>query len=68
MESIHFMQKALLGGILIFTIELREPFLITKLHAIEYNRLHVNNSRAAINQVNIGSNYAEDDSNELIFF
>ncbi|KRT81662.1 hypothetical protein AMK59_5321, partial [Oryctes borbonicus] len=50
LETIHFMQKALLGGILIFTIELREPFLITKLHAIEYNRLHGNNTRAAINQ------------------
>ncbi|GJQ67112.1 hypothetical protein Trydic_g21981 [Trypoxylus dichotomus] len=50
LETIHFMQKALLGGILIFTIELREPFLITKLHAIEYNRLHANNTRSAINQ------------------
>nr|XP_022914806.1 KICSTOR complex protein SZT2-like isoform X1 [Onthophagus taurus] len=49
-ENIHFMQKALLGGILIFTIELKEPFLITKLHAIEYNRLHNNNTKAAINQ------------------
>jgi len=47
----YYMQRILCGGILTFVIELKEPFLITKLHAIEYNRLQTNVTRAAINQV-----------------
>ena len=33
-----FLQKSLLGGILIFEISVSEPFLSTKLHAMEASR------------------------------
>lgn len=49
--STIYIQKTILGGILVFTIQLIEPFFITKLHAIECNRLQSTNSRTSINQV-----------------
>ncbi|KAK5639276.1 hypothetical protein RI129_011768 [Pyrocoelia pectoralis] len=50
-DPVFYVQKAMLGGILIFSIHLKEPFLITKLHAIECSRLHSNISRTSINQL-----------------
>ncbi|KAK4871539.1 hypothetical protein RN001_015663 [Aquatica leii] len=49
-DSVFYVQKAMLGGILIFSIYLKEPFFITKLHTIECNRLQSNNSRMTKNQ------------------
>lgn len=51
LNFVFYAQKAMLGGILIFTIHLTEPFLITKLHAIECSRLQTTTSRTSINQV-----------------
>ncbi|KAF5294731.1 hypothetical protein FQA39_LY00215 [Lamprigera yunnana] len=49
-NSVFYVQKAMLGGILIFSIHLKEPFFITKLHAIECNRLRSNNYQFVKNQ------------------
>ncbi|KAF5284426.1 hypothetical protein FQR65_LT13560 [Abscondita terminalis] len=50
MDSTFYLQKALLGGILIFSIYFKEPFFIIKLHAIECNRLQSGNACSAKNQ------------------
>lgn len=52
-NSVFYIQKTILGGILIFTVEFNEPFFITKLHAIECNRLQNISSRASINRVSL---------------
>lgn len=52
-NTVVFIQKTILGGILIFTIQLNAPFFITKLHVVECNRLQSTNSRASINQVTV---------------
>ncbi|CAH0562057.1 unnamed protein product [Brassicogethes aeneus] len=49
-NSVFFIQKTILGGILLFTVEISEPFFITKLHVIECNRLQNISSRASINR------------------
>ncbi|KAJ8923504.1 hypothetical protein NQ315_010082 [Exocentrus adspersus] len=49
-NNVFYIQKTILGGILIFTVEFNEPFFITKLHAIECNRLQNISSRASINR------------------
>lgn len=50
-NSVFYIQKTILGGILLFTVEFREPFFISKLHAIECSRLQNISSRASINRV-----------------
>ncbi|XP_018578793.1 KICSTOR complex protein SZT2 isoform X1 [Anoplophora glabripennis] len=52
-NSVFYIQKTILGGILIFTVEFNEPFFITKLHAIECNRLQNISSRASINRFTV---------------
>ncbi|KAH0819001.1 hypothetical protein GEV33_003789 [Tenebrio molitor] len=47
---VFYIQKTIMGGILIFTVEFNEPFFTTKLHAIECNRLQTITSRASINR------------------
>lgn len=49
-DSVFYIQKTILGGILLFTAEFVEPFFTTKLHAIECNRLQNISSRASINR------------------
>ncbi|KAJ8966989.1 hypothetical protein NQ317_011189 [Molorchus minor] len=49
-NNVFYIQKTILGGILIFTVEFCEPFFVTKLHAIECNRLQNISSRASINR------------------
>lgn len=49
-KSVFYIQKTILGGILLFTAEFVEPFFATKLHAIECNRLQNISSRASINR------------------
>ena len=41
-----FLQKSLLGGILIFEIGISEPFLITKLHAMEASRIQLKSNQS----------------------
>jgi len=41
-----FLQKSLLGGILIFEISVSEPFLSTKLHAMEASRLQLKSNQS----------------------
>ena len=38
--KVVYLQKSLLGGLLIFEIGISEPFFYTKLHALEAQRLH----------------------------
>ena len=40
-----YLQKSLLGGILIFEISVTEPFLSTKLHAMEASRIQLKSSQ-----------------------
>ncbi|KAJ3640250.1 hypothetical protein Zmor_003559 [Zophobas morio] len=47
---VFYIQKTIMGGILIFTVEFNEPFFTTRLHAIECNRLQTVTSRASINR------------------
>ncbi|XP_008200755.1 KICSTOR complex protein SZT2 isoform X3 [Tribolium castaneum] len=47
---VFYIQKTIMGGILIFTVEFNEPFFTTRLHAIECNRLQTITSRASINR------------------
>ncbi|XP_017776135.1 PREDICTED: protein SZT2-like [Nicrophorus vespilloides] len=48
--GVVYMHKAIiLGGILLFSIHLKEPFFITKLYALECNRIQLN-ARSPINQ------------------
>ncbi|KAF4533500.1 hypothetical protein B566_EDAN000985 [Ephemera danica] len=49
-ENTHFMQKSLLGGILIFEVLLNEPFFQAKLHALECSRLQSKTSSGLISQ------------------
>ncbi|XP_025829072.1 KICSTOR complex protein SZT2-like [Agrilus planipennis] len=49
-KDTFYFQKTMLGGILIFTMKFSEPFLATKLYAIECSRLQTASSRTAINQ------------------
>ncbi|CAG9828371.1 unnamed protein product [Diabrotica balteata] len=49
-NNVFYIQKTILGGILIFTVEFCEPFFMTKLLAIECNRLQNISSRASINR------------------
>jgi hypothetical protein len=50
-ESGHFLQKSLLGGILIFEVMLNEPFFQAKLHALECSRLQSKTTSGPISQV-----------------
>ncbi|RZC33025.1 SZT2-like, partial [Asbolus verrucosus] len=47
---VFYIQKTIMGGILLFTVEFNEPFFTTILHAIECNRLQTITSRASINR------------------
>ncbi|CAH1153732.1 unnamed protein product [Phaedon cochleariae] len=49
-NNVFYIQKTILGGILIFTVEFCEPFFMIKLLAIECNRLQNISSRASINR------------------
>jgi hypothetical protein len=51
-SSCHYLQKSLLGGILIFEISLHEPFLQAKLYALESCRLQEKVSSGMVSQVN----------------
>lgn len=46
-----YIRKAILGGILLFTVKLEEPFVTTKLYVIECNRLQSAGLKASINRV-----------------
>ncbi|KAL1492858.1 hypothetical protein ABEB36_011037 [Hypothenemus hampei] len=48
-NSVFYIQRTILGGILIFTVSFEEPFFATKLHAIECSRLQNITSRASVN-------------------
>jgi hypothetical protein len=50
-NTCHFLQKSLLGGILIFEISLHEPFFQAKLYALESARLQAKASSGMISQV-----------------
>lgn len=54
-NNMCYVQKPMLGGIMIFTIELNEPFFTVKLHAIECCRLQQKVSRNLFNQVSYRS-------------
>ncbi|XP_056646993.1 KICSTOR complex protein SZT2-like isoform X1 [Diorhabda sublineata] len=49
-NNVFYIQKTILGGILILSVEFSEPFFMTKLLAIECNRLQSISSRASINR------------------
>ncbi|KAG5885699.1 hypothetical protein JTB14_002313 [Gonioctena quinquepunctata] len=49
-NNVFYIQKTILGGILIFSVEFCEPFFTIKLLAIECNRLQNISSRASINR------------------
>ncbi|KAF7281911.1 hypothetical protein GWI33_004033 [Rhynchophorus ferrugineus] len=46
-NSVFYIQRTILGGILIFTVSFEEPFFVVKLHAIECNRLQNITSRTS---------------------
>ncbi|XP_048517774.1 KICSTOR complex protein SZT2 isoform X3 [Dendroctonus ponderosae] len=48
-NSVFYIQRTILGGILIFTVSFEEPFFVTTLHAIECSRLQNITSRASVN-------------------
>ncbi|XP_050313415.1 KICSTOR complex protein SZT2-like [Anthonomus grandis grandis] len=48
-NSTFYIQRTILGGILIFTVSFEEPFFVTKLYAIECSRLQNITSRASVN-------------------
>ncbi|XP_030748432.1 LOW QUALITY PROTEIN: KICSTOR complex protein SZT2-like [Sitophilus oryzae] len=48
-NSVFYIQRTILGGILIFTVSFEEPFFVVKLHAIECNRLQNITFRASVN-------------------
>ncbi|XP_066247487.1 KICSTOR complex protein SZT2-like [Euwallacea similis] len=48
-NSVFYIQRTILGGILIFTVSFEEPFFVAKLHAIECSRLQNVTSRASVN-------------------
>lgn len=50
-KTLCYVQKPMLGGIMVFTIELKEPFFTVKLHAVECCRLQQKVSRNLFNQV-----------------
>lgn len=50
-NSVFYIQRTILGGILIFTVSFEEPFFVVKLHAIECNRLQNITSRASVSGV-----------------
>ncbi|KAJ8681967.1 hypothetical protein QAD02_017759 [Eretmocerus hayati] len=45
-----YLKKTMLGGILLFEIQLTEPFFVVKLRAIECSRLQAKSSSALVNQ------------------
>ncbi|XP_049806805.1 KICSTOR complex protein SZT2-like [Schistocerca nitens] len=49
-RGVWYLQKSLLGGILLFEISFCEPFLLAKLHALECSRLQSKTSSALISQ------------------
>lgn len=53
-KSSHYalchVQKPMLGGIMVFAIQLKEPFFTVKLHAVECCRLQQKVSRNSVNQ------------------
>ncbi|CAH1982614.1 unnamed protein product [Acanthoscelides obtectus] len=51
-NNVFYIQKTILGGILIFTVEFSEPFFVTKLLAIECNRLQNITTRVSIASIN----------------
>lgn len=52
-DSVMYIRKAILGGILLFTVKLEEPFVTTKLYVIECNRLQSAALKASINRVSV---------------
>jgi hypothetical protein len=50
-NNVCYLQKSLLGGILLFEILLCKPFFHAKLHALECSRLQSKSSSALISQV-----------------
>lgn len=46
-------QKPMLGGIMVFAIQLKEPFFTVKLHAVECCRLQQKVSRNSVNQFTV---------------
>ncbi|CAG9759252.1 unnamed protein product [Ceutorhynchus assimilis] len=47
-KLVFYIQRTILGGILIFTVSFEEPFFVTKLYAIECNRLQNITSRSSV--------------------
>jgi hypothetical protein len=50
-NNVCYLQKSLLGGILLFEILLCEPFFHSKLHALERSRLQSKSSSNVLSQV-----------------
>jgi hypothetical protein len=50
-NNVCYLQKSLLGGILLFEILLCEPFFHAKLHALERSRLQSKSSSNVLSQV-----------------
>lgn len=50
-NSLFYIQRTILGGILIFTVSFEEPFFVCKLYGIECERLQIVTSRASVNGV-----------------
>lgn len=55
-EDVFYIQRTILGGIMIFTSEFNEPFFSTKLMVVECNRLQNISSRTSINGVSSVTN------------
>lgn len=49
-HALCHVQKPMLGGVLVFSVQLKEPFFIVKLHAVECCRLQQKVSRNSVNQ------------------
>ncbi|XP_024942950.1 KICSTOR complex protein SZT2 isoform X2 [Cephus cinctus] len=49
-ERSCYLQKSMLGGVLLFEINLAQPFFIVKLHIVECSRLQTKTSSALVNQ------------------
>ncbi|KAK7862806.1 hypothetical protein R5R35_004159 [Gryllus longicercus] len=49
-SNVCYLQKSILGGILLFEISMCEPFFVAKLHALECSRLQSKTSSALVSQ------------------
>ena len=62
-SKVVYLQKSLLGGLLIFEIGVSEPFFYTKFHALEAQRLHLSLSNHNISHRNFTTTFLEECDN-----